>query len=288
MIRRVIVPALICIALSASFVASLWANAPTAASEQTVIAGRDAAVTRFDETAESLYNAAKQSNRQAGYLYIQQLRMMMSKQLQQTWRGSEGWDLMERSAAEVEEALAAGKPEADWLAGAARLRLAADVMRRPEAPLWFSYETVMRDDMNKVIKAWNRTDGQNAESARATLQTLAVHLDRIEAAAKLQQDPGKINEAKAKLAYTARLLEAGKRDNAQTEWTSAALAELKIEILRIFEGTPAAEPLPAVAPIHAGHPVYWMLLLGAIIAGALAFAGYRKYKGQPYGVKPFR
>lgn len=289
MIRRVIIPTLLSVALMIGSVASVWADSGSVTEQADAGGGNSRAeAERFDRMAELLYRAAKESNRQAGYLYIQQLRVWMEKQKPEFQAGQEGWEIVVRTADEVEKTIASGKPGADWLTGAVRIRLAADAMLRPETPLWHSYETVMRDDMVRIVKAWNRTDGQGTESARAAIDSLIAHYDRIEAAARLQLEPVRADELKERLAYAVDLLEAGTRDYAQPEWTGRALVELEASLSRLFEGTPAAEPLPAVAPVHAGNPISWVLMLGAIIMGVLAFSGYRKYKQQPYGIKPFR
>lgn len=283
--RRVIIPALLSLAMLLGSVASVWAD--SASTSQANLVAPETAI-RFDRTAELLYRAARESNRQAGYLYVQQLRGMMDKQMKRLPLSEAGWAIVERSAAEIEYKLSNGKPGSDWLSDAARIRLAADAIVRPEAPLWHSYETVMRDDLERVVKAWNRMDGRGAESARAAIDLLAVHYDRIEAAVKLQADPAKADGLKERIAYTTGLLEADKRQEAQPDWTNQALADLETSLSVLFEGTAAAEPLPAVAPIHAGHPVSWILMLGSVIMGVLAYVGYRKYKQQPYGIKPFR
>ncbi|WP_165279934.1 sporulation protein YpjB [Paenibacillus protaetiae] len=284
MFKRVIVPAIICVVLTISSVASVWAHA--AGTGRT--ASEDAASDKFARLADALYDAAKQSNRQAGYINIQQLQNMAVSLKTNHPGQSDGWNLIEQSAADIKKTLAGNSASTDWLTDAARIQLAGDALIHPEAPLWYSYEAVMRDDLDRVKKAWSRNDGAGALSARGAIDSFAVHLDRIEAAASLQQDPEKIADLKRRLAYTTTLLDAGIGNHASPEWIGRSIDELSVSLTGLFEGTAAAEPLPAIAPLHTGNPISWILLLGAFIMGVLAFAGYRKYKQQPYGIKPFR
>ncbi|MCM3627481.1 sporulation protein YpjB [Paenibacillus glycanilyticus] len=241
---------------------------------------------RLDETAAALYEAAYLNNRQAGYKYVQQLEKLMSKNDIRQAGQAAGWELMEDSISSITSTLKNGKVASDWLTAAARIHLTTDALLRPDHALWLQYEKVMLEDLERVNRSWNRQTDDGAIAARAAMNSFNQHLSRIEAAASMQRPAGRIDELRDRMHYTNVLLEAGMKGQTKQDWTDNSIQDLEFAVSRLFDDGHSQEEEPVVAPIGEANPISWILLLGAIIMAVLTYSGWRKYKQQPYGVKP--
>ncbi|SFF05603.1 sporulation protein YpjB [Paenibacillus catalpae] len=241
---------------------------------------------RLDESAAALYQAAYLNNRQAGYKYVQQLEKLMSKSDIRQAGQAAGWELMEDSISSILFTLKNGRLTSDWLTAAARIQLTTDALLRPDHALWLQYEKVMLEDLERVNRSWNRQTGDGAIAARAAMNSFNEHLSRIEAAASMQRPAERINELRDRMHYTNVLLEAGMKGQTKQDWTDNSIQDLEFSVNRLFDNGHSQEEEPVVAPIGEPNPISWILLLGAIIMAVLTYTGWRKYKQQPYGVKP--
>jgi sporulation protein YpjB len=241
---------------------------------------------RLDETATALYEAAYRNNRQAGYKYVQQLAKLVDKQeVRQTGQAA-GWMLMEDSISSIAFTLKNGKMTSDWLTASARIHLTTDALLRPEHALWLQYEKVMLEDLERVNRSWNRQTDDGATAARAAMNSFNEHLLRIEAAASMQRPADRIEELRERMHYTNVLLEAGMKGQTKQDWTDNSIQDLEYSLNRLFDNGHSEEEEPVIAPPGEANPISWILLLGAIIMAVLTYIGWRKYKQQPYGVKP--
>ncbi|NIK67742.1 sporulation protein YpjB [Paenibacillus sp. BK720] len=241
---------------------------------------------RLDETAAALYEAAYTNNRQAGYKYVQQLDKLMNKSDIRQAGQAAGWKLMDESIASITYTLKNGKVTSDWLTAAARIHLTTDALLRPDHALWLQYEKVMLEDLERVNRSWNRQTDDGAIAARAAMNSFNQHLSRIEAAASMQRPTERIDELRDRMQYTNVLLEAGMKGQTKQDWTDNSISDLEFSVNRLFDNGQPQDEEPVVAPIGEAHPISWILLLGAIIMAVLTYTGWRKYKQQPYGVKP--
>ncbi|GLX68953.1 sporulation protein YpjB [Paenibacillus glycanilyticus] len=241
---------------------------------------------RLDDTAASLYEAAYLNNRQAGYKYVQQLEKLVgNRDIRQAGQAA-GWDLVEDSIDSILFTLKNGKQASDWLTAAAKIHLTTDALIRPDHALWLQYEKVMIEDLERVNRSWNRQTDDGATAARAAMNSFNDHLLRIEAAAAMQRPVDRIQELRDRMQYTNVLLEAGMKGQTKQDWTDNSIQDLEFSVNRLFDDGHNQEEEPVVAPIGETNPISWILLLGAIIMAVLTYSGWRKYKQQPYGVKP--
>lgn len=241
---------------------------------------------RLDETATALYEAAYRNNRQAGYKYVQQLAKLIDKQEVRQAGQAAGWDLMEDSITSIAFTLKNGKMTSDWLTASASIHLTTDALLRPEHALWLQYEKVMLEDLERVNRSWNRQTDDGAIAARAAMNSFNEHLLRIEAAASMQRPANRIEELRERMHYTNVLLEAGMKGQTKQDWTDNSIQDLEYSLNRLFDNGHSEEEEPVIAPPGEANPISWILLLGAIIMAVLTYTGWRKYKQQPYGVKP--
>ncbi|MFF2482188.1 sporulation protein YpjB [Paenibacillus sp. NPDC058071] len=241
---------------------------------------------RLDKTAEQLYQAAYTNNRQAGYKYVQQLEKQMdSVSLRDVAGQSEGWRLLEDSVSAVEASLHGGRSGTSWMLEAARIHLTTDALIRPQHALWLQYEKLMLEDLQRVKRAWNRQTGDGAAAARAAMDSFTAHLAKIEAAAAVQRPGERIAQLKERMRYTNVLLDAGVRGQSKQDWTEDSIADLRDSLVRLFDDGLAGNEEPAFSPVAEARPIAWVLLLGAVISGVLAYNGWRQYKYRPYGIK---
>ncbi|MCA0754389.1 hypothetical protein KP806_04960 [Paenibacillus sp. N4] len=283
---RIIIPFVICIVMTIGSAGAVWGSSFDAGPNADVTAmNLQSELSRLDELAGSLYHAANINNRQAGYAYLQQLQRLLEGG-QRPGGMNEGWEFMKLDSDAIGRALVSGDAAAGWTREAARLRLAADALVRPDHALWLQYESLMLDDLSRVEKAWKRQTGDGAEAARAALGSLQSHADRIEPAVAILFGSMHAAELKGRIRYTNQLLESGTMSPSSEHLVNQSLKSLNASVIRLFDRSGSVEVEPAVAPIAAANPIKWTLMLGAVISAVLTYTGWRKYKAEPYGVKP--
>ncbi|WP_179090213.1 sporulation protein YpjB [Paenibacillus sp. FSL H8-0548] len=284
---RIIVPFVICTVMSISFVGSVWGNYNSNVLYASLLsASSDKQLQRLDEIAGSLYEAAYTNNRQAGFQQVQQLQRMMTVELRRASGHKEGWIAMEQDARSIERALVNSQMSSEWLLQAARIRLAADALVRPEHALLLQYESIMQDDLSRVEKAWKRQTGDGAIAARASMNSLEAHMKRVEPAMNLLYGSMHGAEVVERISYTNRLLEASRSNTTNDAMIDRSIIALKESIVHMYDKSGRAEVLPTTAIASTSNPLSWTLFLGAFISAILTYSGWRKYKLNPFGVKP--
>ncbi|WP_171056035.1 sporulation protein YpjB [Paenibacillus sinopodophylli] len=284
---RFIVPLVICILMAAGCANSIWFGKSSlyAYSDQPM-QGTDKQLQRFDGIATSLYEAAYMNNRQAGFQHIQQLQVILTGDLKHVVGNREGWSAIQDDTELVLHKLTGGGNGADWLMEAARIRLAADALVHSQGALWLQYEKVMLDDWIRVDKAWKRQTDDGAIAARASMISLENHATRVSSAMSIQFGSMRESELHERIRYTNRLLEASIANKTNEAMIDRSLVALKDAMLRLFEQNTSEEVVPVIATVPISNPLSWTLFLGAIISAVLTWTGWRKYKSDPFGVKP--
>lgn len=284
---RIIVPFIICTVMSISFAGSVWGNYTSNVIYASLFsASSDKQLHRLDEIAVSLYEAAYTNNRQAGFQHVQQLQRMMTAELQRSTGHRDGWTAIEQDARSIERALVNSQMSSQWLMEAARIRLAADALVRPEHALLLQYESLMQDDLSRVEKAWKRQTNDGAIAARASMNSLEAHVKRVEPAMSLLYGSKHGAEVAERISYTNRLLEASRSNTTNDAMIDRSLIALKESIVHMYNKSGRAEVLPTTAIASTSNPLSWTLFLGALISAILTYSGWRKYKENPFGVKP--
>ncbi|OBZ17548.1 MULTISPECIES: sporulation protein YpjB [Bacillales] len=284
---RFIIPFVICIVMTIGYAGSVWGNsAPLSQYAPLLSSSPYKQLQRLDDMASSLYEAANTNNRQTSYQYVQQLQRVIEGGLRQTMGNEEGWSAMAQDARTIEHTLVSGAGSSSWLMEAARIKLAADALIRPEHALWLQYESVMLDDLSRVEKAWKRQTGDGAIAARASMTGLQEHAKRIEPAIRMLYGGMLEAELTERILYTNKLLEANVHNITNDAMIDRSLKALKESLVRLFDQSGRENSLPAVAAIPTSNPLSWTLFLGALISAILTYSGWRKYKANPFGVKP--
>ncbi|MEK4327666.1 sporulation protein YpjB [Paenibacillus sp. FSL R7-0312] len=160
-----------------------------------------------------------------------------------------------------------------WEAAAARLRLAANSLNHPRQPMWLQYYKLVREDLNNMEQGAAANDLKSWKDALARLQS---RYDNIRPAVIISRPPEAVNAFDSWISY------------AQGIATSAQPVE-RARLLEIVSyGQDAARVMfgkerdePALSLPLAPQPYgAWGLLAGAFILTVLAYAAYRKYRGQ--------
>ncbi|MGM0880442.1 MAG: sporulation protein YpjB [Bacillota bacterium] len=284
---RFIVPFVICIVMTIGSAGAVWGDSATLSPYISILSTSPYnQLSRLDETANALYEAANTDNRQAGFLHVQQLERMIEGELKGKSGKMEGWAAIEQDAKAIEQTITSSEASSGWLMEAARIRLATDALVRPEHALWLQYESIMLDDLSRVEKAWKRQTGDGAIAARATMNSLQEHAKRIEPAISMIYGSMHGAELNERIRYTNQLLETKKSNALNEVMINHSLKALHTAIVKMFDHSGRAEVMPAVAPLATANPLSWTLFLGAIISAVLTYSGWRKYKTDPFGVKP--
>ena len=284
---RFVIPLIVCLLLTAASAAA-W-NGPFAARAAALFADRpNEALLRVEAASEKLYAAAYSGNRQEAYRHAQRLRQLLNDEQLYVYGTADGWSAMAGDAAAMERALAAGAPVTAWIEEASRIRLAADAMVRPESALWLQYEKLLAEDVMRLKQDFKRHSGSAADAASARLNVLRDHARRVEPAAIAAGSGLRMRELTERISYSGRLLKSvhGQPSGGDVRSIEQSFGALELAIRGIFESRGADGSQSAVAVPSVSHPIRWALFMGAFISAVLSYAGWRKYKNNPYGVKP--
>lgn len=286
---RFVIPLIVCMLLTAASAAAAW-NGEFAARAAALFADRpNEALLRVEAASEKLYAAAYSGNRQDAYRHAQRLRQLLNDEKLHVYGTAGGWSAIASDAAAMEKALAAGAPGTAWVEEASRIRLAADAMVRPESALWLQYEKLLAEDVMRLKQDFKRHSGSAAEAAAARLNVLRDHARRVEPAAIAAGSGLRMRELMERISYSGRLLESsvnGQPSGDAVRSIEHSFRALELAIRGIFESRESDGSQSAVAIPSVSHPIRWALFMGAFISAVLSFAGWRKYKNNPYGVKP--
>ncbi|MGO4544938.1 sporulation protein YpjB [Paenibacillus sp. 2TAB23] len=284
---RFIIPFVLCILMTAGYANSLWTgNQSLHAYADLLPQSTERKLQRFDAIATSIYEAAYSNNKQAGFQHIQLLKQLLAGDLMQSAGSLEGWSAIEFDAKQLEKKLIGESSNSNWLMEAAKIRLAADALVHSDHALWLQYEKVMLDDWSRVEKAWKRQTDDGAIAARASMSSLENHFERISSALSIQFGLGIERELMERIQYTNRLLEANASNKTNEAMIDRSFQALKTSMDRLFDKSRSTESMPVIATEPVSNPLSWTLFLGAVISAVLAWSGWRKYKSDPFGVKP--
>ena len=214
------------------------------------------------------------------YSYVTKIKRLSASPELRAFGEPAGWERIDDSLDLAEKALRKGDSASAWREEASRLKLAVDALAPGRRSLWLQYELLLREDINRLKKAWSRGGPEGAEAASAALIQLKEHVDRMEAAASVGQPPERIRLLQERIRYAGTLIEAAKRDKANPKWVEGSFVLIADAADRVFE-TPGK---PADAPVAGEPPASWMLMMASIVLSALTYAGWRKFRHDRSGI----
>ena len=271
----------------------------TSMSDNFVRADKDKSIRtleQLNQLCEQLYSAANEENRQLAYSLIGRLETVAADTGIRRSGTIQGWIAFDKSLEDAKLAIVQTGNSSSWYRQTARLKLASDVLVRPEAPLWLQYEQVLGDDENRLQQSWQSQQERHAEAALVFLHIFREHLERFEVAALMQRETSLLDNLKGRLDYTERLL----RYTGQGKIASASIHRsfqaLNLAISDLFASSSvtssitvqSAPGIMAASEYRAGREQLVIMYITAIILAILAFAGWRRFSyEQQHGI-PYR
>jgi len=246
--------------------------------------------TRLYDSAQALYDAATEGNRQAAYRAGQQVAVLLKDASARNGGTVQGWSMVDGYAGSLLTKLKNGAPVGKWRPDAVRIKLsidaaAASAFGTPQTALWLQYKPVITEDIGRVSMAMNRQSKEAFASGRAALDTLSEHADRIAGAAAMANRQSDIKALNDSIAYAARLLDAGQRGELAKRLSNQLLMPVEAAAAQLFDVKwSAGGDTSVMAPIGGGVPHRWIFGLSSFISSLLAYVSWRKYKASPYNV----
>lgn len=286
---RFIVPLLVCVLFTLTSAGSVWGGSDESLREFEKAAGPYAELQKMNADAAALYAEAHANNRQSAYMLLLKVKNQAADIMLRSFGSKSGWDKLDLELSAAEESLSAGKQSHEWMENAARIALAADALASGSGGLWLQYEKLLEDDMVVLRRAWKRGSGEPSAAA-AILNGVSAHAGRVEAAASMAGSPEHAERLISEISrLEARLnaLASGASDTSRlTLAVEASFLSMEEEIARMFAGAAYDSAFKPVTAAERPGLLQWALFLGTVISAVLTWAGWRKYKQNPFGVKP--
>ncbi|WP_190287503.1 sporulation protein YpjB [Paenibacillus darwinianus] len=226
---------------------------------------------------EGFYQASIEGNRQLAYGYVLKIKSVAGDRELRSLGTKEGWKVLDERLNAAETLIERGEFAYTWREEAARLKLAVDALSRDRNALWRQYERLLREDLSRLRKAWQRGGKEGDASAYAALDQLESHTLRLEAAAAFGAEPARVSLLKERIRYTEKLLQAapGGPDSANRTLTEGSFMLLGDSVDRLF----ASDTARSAAVSASGHPSWqWAAMLAVIVLAGLFYTGWQKFR----------
>ncbi|NBD22559.1 sporulation protein YpjB [Paenibacillus glycinis] len=249
----------------------------------------DASLEQLSSWSDALYSAANQSNRQEAYLLLQRIEGLAALPDVRKSGTPVGWQAFDLSVKAAKKAMPQRGTTTLWYTETARLKLASDAVFRPEAPLWLQYEGVLKDDAQRIRATWQSQSEDRAMAAEASIGIYSEHLARLEVAALMQRDAGRIEAVQERIAYLQAAVQGAETGQLRPEAVTVALESLAAAANDLFRDpdqvgeAAVAEAIPpgvTVGQQREGAMLIGEMFIAAFVMAVLGFAGWRKYRGQ--------
>jgi len=229
---------------------------------------------RLEEWTSGLYQASIDENRQLAYTYALRLQSLTQDAELRRLGEPAGWERIDERVASVVNGLNRGALSPTWREDASKLKLAVDALDEGRSSLWLQYERLLREDIHRLQKAWQRGGREGAQAAEAALAQLRLHVSRMEAAAAVAEQPDRIRTLLDRIRYTEKLIVAPEQSAAQRTLAEGSFVLIGDAVDRLFENEASIAHPEAV-----GHPSWqWTFMLATVVLSALAFTGWRKHR----------
>jgi len=239
---------------------------------------------RLANLARDFYLAAEDGNRQLAYAVLLRIEEMASSDDLRALGNPDGWDRVDRAVAAARRALSRGREPGVWQEEAARLLLAVDALAPVREPLWLEYGRLIRDDLDRMRRAWQRGGKEGAAAAAVSLRLMKERAERLEAAAALERPLPSVRRLLDRIRYAERLLAAAETGAANRDWIEDSFRGIEQAADELFG--PSAARTSAYAADK--PPAAWIAALAAVLCVGLGYAGYRKYRQDRWGITPVK
>ncbi|WP_379140461.1 sporulation protein YpjB [Paenibacillus sp. sgz500992] len=247
--------------------------------EAPALTGRTGAQ-RLEQAAETLYSYVLEGNVAKARQESGEISQIVVSSSFEGLTSVEGINALTTVVMDLKTTMAAAQINPQkWEAAAAKLRLAANSLNHPKQPMWLQYYKLIREDLNDMEQS---AVANNLKDWKTAVTRLQSRYDNIRPAVVISRQPEVVNAFDSWLSYAA-----GIPSSSQPIERTRLLEIVSYgqDAVRVMFGKERDEPalsLPLSPPEYGG----WGLLAGAFILAALAYTGYRKYRGENEEWKP--
>ncbi|GAB6990279.1 sporulation protein YpjB [Paenibacillus pini] len=228
---------------------------------------------RLDTASETLYQHVLEGNINLVQQDIREVAQIFESSSLQGLTTVEGIHAIAESIVEMKEATVQARiQEEQWLTASAKLRMAADSLSHPRQPVWLQYYKVIREDLNNMNVAVVAKDKQGLKNG---YESLRRHYEVIRPAVIIQRKNGEIAIIDSWVSYAGGII-------SSTSTASMDMSGLISQGEEQFNGLfGKKKDEPALASLDSVNtPWPWVVWSGSFILIILAYAGYRKYRGE--------
>lgn len=245
---------------------------------------------KLEQTIAELYEQGNASHKQEVYRLIQSLKHQLNEPELLQYGTANAWTMMKSDVLTVEKALINREAGIVWREPINRLRLAVDSLLQAEQGPWLQYEALLLDDIQSIRRVSQSKRDNKVELTNIYVEKLFERIDRMEMAAYMVGDEQVMTQL-LKRADTLQHFITSHNDGwnqSQHKSLVTILDGMELTVHALFAQATGTITVPVVTAPVGINQTSFALFIGTIISGFLAFAGYRKYKQEPYGVKNWR
>ncbi|MFC6332259.1 sporulation protein YpjB [Paenibacillus septentrionalis] len=245
---------------------------------------------KLEHTIAELYEQGNASHKQEVYRLIQSIKHQFNQPELLKFGTVNAWKMMKSDVVNVEQALINGESGIVWREPINRLRLAVDSLLQSEQGPWLQYESLLLDDIKSIRKASHLNRDNTVELTSIYVQKLFEHIGRMEMAAYMVGDEEVMNQLWKRAELLKHFMKSHENgwNQAQHKDMITILDGMELSVHALFAQAEETITVPTVTVPSNIHATGFAFFIGTIISGFLAFASYRKYKQEPYGVKNWR
>jgi sporulation protein YpjB len=162
---------------------------------------------------------------------------------------------------------------------ATKLRLAANSLNQPGQPIWLQYYKLIREDLNAMEQSGTAND---LEGWKTAVERLQSRYENIRPAVIVSRQPGVVNAFDSWLSYAAGIPSSSQKIERSRLLEIVSYGQ---DAVRVMFGKEKDEPALSL-PLASQEFGIWGGLAASFIIAVLAYAGYRKYRGENQNFKP--
>ncbi|MFD2115937.1 sporulation protein YpjB [Paenibacillus yanchengensis] len=247
---------------------------------------------QVESTMQMVYVAATNNNRQAGYLELDKLRQLSDRIAERKLKRNQVEQAAYWKNIAVESRLIMNTSSDSVLSGRwyqqiSALKLAVDALVRPNEALWLQYDRLLLEDIHYLRQLLLTANSSDLYAVQAVMKGMQQKIDRIKLAVEMSKQQYALPAVEERLLYTAYLME--QQPYASKEMRNQivhSISALEKTINHLFPVTTTAITSISVSSSNEKLLFGWSLFIGGIITLILSLTVWRKYRIQPYGMKP--
>lgn len=251
----------------------------------------DRLLEQIENTMQTVYEAAMSNNKQAGYLGLDKLRQLSVQLAERNSKSKQSeaaahWKTIAEASKGIMATSSNNVLSGRWYEQVSQLKLAVDVLVRPNEALWLQYDRLLVRDIQTMRQLLQAVNASDLYAVQAIMQSMEQKVERIALAVKMSNQQFAMPAVEERIRYTSRLMKeqpyAGKEVRQQL---IESLVALEKTIGHLFPSSTTSTITFSQSNANNNIFVGWSLFIGGIITLILSLTIWRKYRIQPYGIK---